>query len=103
MLTRTGTIYEFLRTGKELEKLPLLAEAFAEGRIAPSRVREISRVANTETEQFWLMVSTSSNCREVEKIVALTPKGGLPPTVSVSKEKDRRFRSPIQGHAPQYT
>lgn len=83
-----ATIYEFLRTGRELEKLPLIAKACAKGDIAPSKVREISRVATVETEEFWLKVGTSSSCRQVEKLVALTPKGGLPPAPDISKKDE---------------
>lgn len=76
------TIAEFLRTGKELEKLPRLAQAVAKGQVAPSKVREISRVATPETEEFWMNVASGSTYRQVEKLVSLTPKGGLPPVVS---------------------
>jgi len=37
------TISELLRTGKEIERFPLLAEALAGGEISASKVREISR------------------------------------------------------------
>jgi 5-methylcytosine-specific restriction endonuclease McrA len=72
------TIAEHLRTAKELERLPKLAEAVARGEVAPSKVREISRVATSETEDYWVQVGASSTYRQVEKLVAMTPKGGLP-------------------------
>jgi len=72
------TIAEMLRTGKALAQLPLLSEAFENGQISSSHVREISRVATEETERFWCDTARTKTVREVEKLVAFTPRGGLP-------------------------
>ncbi|MHC9540476.1 MAG: HNH endonuclease [Vulcanimicrobiota bacterium] len=72
------TIAEILRTGKALAQLPLLSEAFEKGQISSSHIREISRVATEETDQFWCDTAHGKTVREVEKLVAFTPKGGLP-------------------------
>ena len=72
------TIAELLRTGKALAQLPLLSEAFEKGQISSSHIREISRVATEETDQFWRDAARGKTVREVEKLVAFTPKGGLP-------------------------
>ena len=72
------TIAEILRTGKALEQLPLLSEAFEKGQISSSHIREISRVATEETDQFWRDTARGKTVREVEKLVAFTPKVGLP-------------------------
>ncbi|MHC9542052.1 MAG: HNH endonuclease [Vulcanimicrobiota bacterium] len=72
------TIAELLRTGKALAQLPLISEAFEKGQISSSHVREISRVATEETDQFWRDTARGKTVREVEKLVAFTPKGGLP-------------------------
>ncbi|MHC9541691.1 MAG: HNH endonuclease [Vulcanimicrobiota bacterium] len=72
------TIAELLRTGKALAQLPLLSEAFEKGQISSSHIREISRVATEETDQFWCDAARGKTVREVEKLVAFTPKGGLP-------------------------
>ncbi len=72
------TIAEILRTGKALAKLPLISEAFEKGQISSSHVREISRVATAETEKFWYDTARAKTVREVEKLVAFTPRGGLP-------------------------
>ncbi len=74
------TISEMLRTGKALAKLPLLSEAFEKGHISSSHVREISRVATEETDKFWCDTARGKTVREVEKLVAFTPRGGLPLT-----------------------
>ncbi|GEM_PF-3427980 len=72
------SLAEMLRTGKALTQLPLLSEAFEKGHISSSHIREISRVATEETEQFWRDTARGKTVREVEKMVAFTPKGGLP-------------------------
>ena len=70
------TVSELLRTSRSLKSLPHLFEASAE--IAPSKLREISRVATEQTEDFWLETARKRTCRDIEKLVAVTPKGGLP-------------------------
>ena len=72
------TIAELLRTGKALAQLPLLSEAFEKGQISSSHIREISRVATKDTEEYWCDTARGRTVREVEKLVAFTPKGGLP-------------------------
>ncbi|MHC9539841.1 MAG: hypothetical protein AB9903_10010 [Vulcanimicrobiota bacterium] len=72
------TIAEILRTGKALVQLPLLSEAFEKGQISSSHIREISRVATKDTEEYWRDTACGKTVREVEKLVAFTPKGGLP-------------------------
>ena len=68
-----------VRTGKALEHLPLLAHAYEEGEISSTHVREITRVATPETESFWYDAAKKSTTRQIEKLVAFSPKGGLPP------------------------
>jgi len=69
-----------VRTGKALEHLPLLSQAYEEGEISSTHVREITRVATPETENFWYEATKKSTTRQIEKLVAFSPKGGLPPT-----------------------
>jgi len=38
-------------------------------------VREISRVATKDTEEYWCDAVRGKTVREVEKLVAFTPKG----------------------------
>jgi len=73
------TIAEYLRCGREMERLPLLAEACERGEISPSAMREISRVATGETEVEWLRIARSSTYRQIEKLVPLTPGEESPP------------------------
>ena len=73
------TISEMVRTGKALEHLPLLSQAYEKGEISSTHVREITRVATPETESFWYEAAKKSTTRQIEKLVAFSPKGGLPP------------------------
>jgi len=77
------TVAEMLRTSRSLQGLPLLLEAADE--IAPSKLREISRVCSVETQGFWIDAARSQPCRTVEKLVAITRKGELPPVGGVEK------------------
>ncbi len=74
------TIAEMLRTGKALETLPILSQAYEKGEISSTHVREVTRVATPETESFWCEAAKKSTTRQIEKLVAFSPKGGLPPT-----------------------
>jgi len=76
------TIAEMLRTGKALAKLPVLSDAYDKGQISSTHIREISRVAVPETEQFWCEAAKKSTTHQIEKMVAITPRGELPATNS---------------------
>ncbi|MHC9542734.1 MAG: HNH endonuclease [Vulcanimicrobiota bacterium] len=73
------TIAELLRTGKALAQLPLLSQAYEKGEISSTHIREITRVATPETESFWCEAAKKSTTRQIEKLVAFSPKGDLPP------------------------
>jgi len=73
------TVAEFLRTGRKLADLPLLSSAYEKGEISSTHIREITRVAVPETEGFWYEMAKHCTTRQIEKLVAFTPKGGLPP------------------------
>lgn len=90
------TIAEYLRSGREMARLPLLAAASARGEVSPSKIREISRVATPENEEAWLKLARSSTYRQIEKLVPLTPKGGLPPAMEASA-KNASFPEPAPG------
>jgi len=83
------TVAEMLRTGKALAQLPLLSEAFEKGQISSSHIREISRVATEETQKFWCDAARGKTVREVEKLVAFTPKGGLPAIKGTVHQSER--------------
>jgi hypothetical protein len=69
---------ERLRVARELRDLPVLHEALAGGRLHFSAVRELTRVANRETEEEWIAAAADMNLRQIERLVAGHEKGDLP-------------------------
>jgi len=69
---------ERLRVARELRELPLLRDALADGRLHFSAVRELTRVANRETEDEWIAAAEGKNLRQIERLVAGHAKGDRP-------------------------
>jgi len=63
-----------LGAAEALEHLPLMSEAFREGRIGWSKVRVIHGLATPETEGEWLKFAEAHTSTEVERQVALSPR-----------------------------
>ncbi|MBX3127684.1 MAG: HNH endonuclease [Polyangiaceae bacterium] len=61
---------ERLRVGFALRTLPAIERAFVEGDLSYSRVREVTRVATTETELAWLELAQRLDMRALERRVA---------------------------------
>lgn len=72
------TTLERLRVAECLETLPVLSDALRDGRRNWSTVRELTRVAITDTEQAWFDATAGMNVRAVERMVAQHDKGDLP-------------------------
>ena len=60
---------ERLRVAEALEDLPLIEEALATGAAHYSVVRELTRVASSQTEERWLDRARDMNVRQVEELV----------------------------------
>ena len=75
---RPHTARERLRTAEALAGLPATRGALAEGRIAFSAVRELTRILTPETEEVWLDTVAGRTIREVEAAVAGRSPGDLP-------------------------
>jgi len=75
---RPRTAIERLRVAEELETLPATRELLAGGGISYSAVREMSRVAEPDTERAWLDAVANKTMREIERAVAGHKKGDLP-------------------------
>ncbi len=69
---------ERLRVGRNLARLPAMDQAFGEGEITWSKVRELSRIATSETEHDWLTWSQGRTSRQVEHAVATRRPGDRP-------------------------
>jgi hypothetical protein len=72
-----------LRVTRLLEELPLLTLAAEEGWLPWSKLREVVRVANPESEAYWLEICQQFNYHELEKLVARSrPLDSQEPVVS---------------------
>ncbi len=60
---------EKLRVAKALAGLPLVSEAFEQGRISYSKARAITRVANEDNEAFLLGIALSGTASHLDKLV----------------------------------
>jgi hypothetical protein len=61
---------ERLRVARALGELPKLDAALAQGRLAFTAVRELTRVATPANEAAWLEAATGKNLRQIEELVA---------------------------------
>ncbi|MGE0487942.1 MAG: HNH endonuclease signature motif containing protein [Vulcanimicrobiota bacterium] len=64
---------ELLSLAKTLEQLPLLSEAFREGRLCWSKVRALKRITTPENEAEMLEFALKNKAQAVERAVAVTP------------------------------
>lgn len=70
--------HEKLRVAEALETLPELAGELQAGSVTFSQVRELTRVATSETEKIWLERARGSTSRQVEKLVSGRKPGDVP-------------------------
>ena len=63
-----GAARERVRAARALGSLPRLAEAFARGELSYAKVRALTRVATTETEERLLTVGRAGSADQVERI-----------------------------------
>jgi 5-methylcytosine-specific restriction endonuclease McrA len=73
------TTREKLRVAEALESLPLAARALAQGTSSWCALRELTRVATTETESAWLDAANGKTTRDLERLVAGKRPGDYPP------------------------
>lgn len=64
-----GAAREKVRVARALENLPKVAAAMASGSLSYSKVREITRVAAPETEDYLLMMARHGTAAHVENLV----------------------------------
>jgi len=64
-----GAAREKLRVAHALEQLPRIAAAMAAGSLSYSKVRAMTRVADTATEEYFLNVALHGTAHQVEKLV----------------------------------
>lgn len=69
---------ERVRTALKLESLPKLDAAFAAGELVFSVVRELTRVADAETEEEWLEAAAGKTAYQVERMTSGRTVGDRP-------------------------
>jgi hypothetical protein len=74
-----GKAYDLLRIGRSLGDLPRLDATFAAGDMEWTKAREIVRVATPETEAAWIERASHVSNRRLEREVARSLTGDLPP------------------------
>jgi hypothetical protein len=74
---------ERIRIGRALRQLPVIEHAFIAGGVSYSRVREVTRVAQPDTESDWLELAQSLDMRALERrVAAATRDAGAAPATS---------------------
>ena len=79
----TRSIRERIRVGRALRVLPLLEAALMSGRLTYSRIREVTRVANPDTESVWLEAARRLSMRALESRVGEASGGRSPDSHAV--------------------
>jgi Holliday junction DNA helicase RuvB len=69
---------ELIATGRALEELPRIDEAFCAGRLRWSRVRLLVRIAVRETEAAWLERALALPWTELDREIATSERGRPP-------------------------
>ena len=69
---------ERVRVAERLEELPKLSAAFAAGELVFSAVRELTRVADGETENEWLEVAEGKTASQIERMTSGKKPGDRP-------------------------
>ena len=82
-----GVAGDCRRVARDLLGLPDLTLAAEQGTIEWGKLREVSRKASPETEALWLKLCGDLNYKQIEKLVAKTPKGGVPGDVFEDDER----------------
>src|SRR5258708_25933543 len=69
---------ERLRVAEALEILPEIEKALRDGSVSWSMVRELTRVATSDSERAWLDVARGRTVRQIEELVAGHRPGDRP-------------------------
>jgi hypothetical protein len=69
---------ERMRVARELGELPQLEASLADGILAYSAVRELTRIATTDTEDEWLTEARGKTVRQIEAMVSGRKHGDRP-------------------------
>jgi len=93
------TARERLRVANKLFELPVLAEAFREGELSFSALKELTRIVVPETEEVWRAAATGKTAREVERMVSGLKEGASPGDRPDPKLERFRITFEVDGEA----
>jgi len=93
------TARERLRVANKLFELPVLAEAFREGELSFSALKELTRIVVPETEEVWRAAATGKTAREVEHMVSGLKEGASPGDRPDPKLEKFRITFEVDGEA----
>jgi hypothetical protein len=88
-----------LRVAESLESLPELAQSLRDGAASWSSVRELTRVATSETERAWLERARGHSVREIERLVSGHRLGSLPDDAPDPSAHRHVLRFEVSGEA----
>ena len=89
--------FERMRVAERLEDLPETRELLAAGAITYSAVRELTRVADPDTEHEWLTEIEGKTVREIEDRLAGVAMGDAPEDVRDPVIERRRWCAELDG------
>ena len=75
---RSRRCREFVQAGRALRNLPLLDEAFLEGKVSWSKVVRVLKVIQHESQQAWTEYASTHSWRELSHEVKACKPGQLP-------------------------
>ncbi len=89
------TARERMRVAHALARLPVTTQQLARGELNYSAVRELSRVATSETEDEWLARISGMNVHQIERAVAGHVPGDRPDDPKQPDLKVRNIKLPL--------
>ncbi len=99
---RPPTTRSYLATGRALDELPEIDEAFCRGKLFWSQVRELARVATAETEAEWLDWARGRSAREIATHAGVRRKGERPADRARRRIRNATFQASARLNALQW-
>jgi len=83
---------EKVRVAQALGNVPMISEAFAEGRLSFSKVRALTRIAAPHNEAWLLALALNGTAVHVEKVVRLARRHGEQEAIDLAQRAEQRRR-----------
>lgn len=99
---RPPTTRSYLSTGRALQELPEIDEAFCGGRLFWSQVRELARVATAETEAEWIEWARGRTARQIAAQAGVRRRGERPTEPARRRIRNATFHARARLNALQF-